>query len=538
MLERLQQIPPRILEWWKKFSTKQRVLIVSSIAVVIAAMVILGVVLSKPKMVVLKECDNTTESAQVKQILDDNGITSELSDDSLTFYVKEGDRQRAELLLAENSITPYNYEWENLNNVFSGGFSATEADKTKRYKLWMENDLEEKIKLLAAVDTAQVTLNIPDNDGTLIRRNEPSYAWVTLGLNSDLDEGTAAGLARAIATALGNEATDTITIIDTNGRTLFTGGEDHSSSATANDNLDVKAKAESRLAAQVRDLMMETGSYSSVSVAPNLDLEFTDSEMTQHEIYTAEGEDAPLPSSQRTFDSSAVGGLAAAPGTDANDDDTTYVTEDGSISESTVSETETNFQNSERIIKSNTSVGRPNYENSSLALVTANYRPYNEDDLRARGQLDGMSFAEFQETVEDRVRLEVDPDLVTMVSNATGIPEENISIVSYEIALFNESPDSGRHFTDFLPVILAALIMLMLGFVIFRSTRKEVPVEAEPELSVEALLASTREAQEEDLEDIGFSEKSETRILIEKFVDENPEAVASLLRNWLTAEWE
>ena len=40
------------------------------------------------------------------------------------------------------------------------------------------------------------------------------------------------------------------------------------------------------------------------------------------------------------------------------------------------------------------------------------------------------------------------------------------------------------------------------------------------------------------LEDIGFNEKSETRLMIEKFVDENPEAVASLLRNWLNEEWE
>ena len=82
--------------------------------------------------------------------------------------------------------------------------------------------------------------------------------------------------------------------------------------------------------------------------------------------------------------------------------------------------------------------------------------------------------------------------------------------------------------------------MLMLGYVVFRSTRKEEQVvEPEPELSVESLLATTKEATEkESLEDIGFSEKSETRVMIEKFVDENPEAVASLLRNWLNEEWK
>ena len=57
----------------------------------------------------------------------------------------------------------------------------------------------------------------------------------------------------------------------------------------------------------------------------------------------------------------------------------------------------------------------------------------------------------------------------------------------------------------------------------------------EPELSVEDLLATT--AEESALEDIEVNEKSELRILIEKFVDENPEAVALLLRNWLDEDW-
>ena len=49
-------------------------------------------------------------------------------------------------------------------------------------------------------------------------------------------------------------------------------------------------------------------------------------------------------------------------------------------------------------------------------------------------------------------------------------------------------------------------------------------------------LASTRENQP-SVDDIDLQEKSETRKAIEKFVDENPEAVALLLRNWLNEDW-
>ena len=84
---------------------------------------------------------------------------------------------------------------------------------------------------------------------------------------------------------------------------------------------------------------------------------------------------------------------------------------------------------------------------------------------------------------------------------------------------------------------LAAAILGILIFVIIRSARPLTVEEKEPELSVEELLASTRENQQASVDDIDIQEKSETRKAIEKFVDENPEAVALLLRNWLNDDW-
>ncbi len=96
--------------------------------------------------------------------------------------------------------------------------------------------------------------------------------------------------------------------------------------------------------------------------------------------------------------------------------------------------------------------------------------------------------------------------------------------------------EGGKGFTDYIPIILAVVIFGLLAFVVFKSTRPVQVLETEPELSVEALLASTKENQ--PVEDIDLNEKSETRKAIDKFVDENPEAVALLLRNWLDEEWE
>ena len=113
---------------------------------------------------------------------------------------------------------------------------------------------------------------------------------------------------------------------------------------------------------------------------------------------------------------------------------------------------------------------------------------------------------------------------------------DRISVVAYEIPKFVEKVDTGRGLADYLMIILAVLIIALLIFVVIRGTAPVKVVEEEPELSVESLLATTKENQ--SLEDIEFSDKSETRRMIEKFVDENPEAVAQLLRNWLSDDWE
>ena len=137
----------------------------------------------------------------------------------------------------------------------------------------------------------------------------------------------------------------------------------------------------------------------------------------------------------------------------------------------------------------------------------------------------------------ERKKTNVDQDFYTAVANATGFSEDNITIIAYDVPFFQYSDDKGFDVKDYLPIILAVLIFALLAFVVFKSTRKEAVAEPEPELSVENLLETTKEVQE-PLEDIGFNDKSEARIQIEKFVDENPEAVASLLRNWLNEEWE
>jgi len=84
---------------------------------------------------------------------------------------------------------------------------------------------------------------------------------------------------------------------------------------------------------------------------------------------------------------------------------------------------------------------------------------------------------------------------------------------------------------------MIVLILGLLGFVVLRSMRVKKEAAEEPveeELSMEEMLQSMPESE---LEDIDLEAKSEKRLMVEKFVDENPDAAASLLRNWLSDDW-
>ena len=88
--------------------------------------------------------------------------------------------------------------------------------------------------------------------------------------------------------------------------------------------------------------------------------------------------------------------------------------------------------------------------------------------------------------------------------------------------------------SDVIQIALIVIILALLAFVVLRGMRSEKVEEVEEELSVERLLQSTPEVE---LENIELETKSETRKMIEKFVDENPESAALLLRNWLNEDW-
>lgn len=536
MQERIQQLLNSVKEWWDKFTTRQKTLIISVAAGVIVALAVLGTVLTKPHYTTLVKSATTKESSEIIDLLKENAIDYQVTDDGLTISVQDKDISNATLLLGANNIPAEGYS---LSEALAGGFSTTEADKQKTYKLYMEKKLEDVMKAQNAVNAAYVTLNIPDDKGTLLSEKEEAYASVMLDLNEELGTGVAESFAKNIATALGSKTPKNVTIIDSNGNLLFSGTDveiNGSNIVNTTNQLALKAEAERLVKQEVTSVLLGSNLYEDVKVAPNLSLDFSLVEQTEHTYTQADQNGTNVLSHEDTYESAGQGTVQGVPGTDSNGEENTYVIEDDDRSKYSVTEESRDYLPGEKIVTTTVPSGAIKYDQSSIAITASHYVIYKEAELREQGQLDGISFEEFQMANSDMVKKDVDEEMITLVSNATGIPLANISIIAYDVPIFQADEQGGIQPTDIAQIVLIVFILALLGFVVFSTLRREKQPEVqEEELSVENLLQSTQETT--SIEDIDIDNKSEVRLMVEKFVDENPDSAAALLRNWLNDSW-
>ncbi|MCQ2523921.1 MAG: flagellar M-ring protein FliF [Lachnospiraceae bacterium] len=531
IIEKIKELWAKLVEWWNHFTSKQKTVIVIAGVAVVLAFVGLFALLTKPNYVILTTCDSTKEASSVVETLKGENIPCVASEDGLQIRIPREYLSVANLALGASGITTDTYT---LETALSSSFTTTEADKQKKYVLYLENKFETDIvNSFSAIKTASVTINLPDNDGTLLATKEQAGAKIVLGIDGDFDKENANNLAKAFATVLGCPNTDTIVILNTEAELLFSGSDESSSYGNASSQMAAKAEAEKLVSNDVKSVLIGTGEFGDLKVSTNLKIDFSSTEDVIHKYTPADGQAQGVLAEEKSYTSESTGGTSGVPGTDSNTE-TTYYYKDNDYSSETIEEFYKKYLPNEEVVTTNIPPGVINYAGSSVAVSSTNYVMVREDSLKAQGVLDGITWEEYKAANSERKQLPVSEDMITLVSNATGFSTSNISILSFEENIFVDSEGSPIDIYDAIQVALIVIILALLAFVVIRSMRTEKEPEEAEELSVETLLQTNPEPV---LDDIEFEESSETRKMIEKFVDENPEAVANLLRNWLNEEW-
>ncbi len=535
ILDFLKGLPAKALEFWNKYTSKQKTIIISVLAAVIFTLVALIWFSTRTNYVALATFESTADAAEARRYLDDSDtkFNYKLSNDALTISVDEKQLSEARLVLGENGVTETaseDYSW-----LFDNSFTTTDSERQLKAKITLQNTMATDIKSMDGIKSAAVRINLPDTNRTLFEDEKEASASIMLTTTEDLSEDRIEGIASYVANSLGNRNTDNIRIVDQTGQLLFEGGDSTSGSLTSNNK--IRNEVISSIENNIRSLLV-SGLYDDAQVMTNLDIQLDETviEKTEYDTFQ-DGANGPK-SSYYLYNAENVDGTGGVVGTDANDEDiASYNIDDGVYGNSKIQVIRENYETDKTVTTTRKAIGAVNPANSSVSIVLTQYVEYDEEKMKEQGLLEGTTFAEFQSQNSEKTQIDVDESMYEIVSNATGIKTNKITIIAYEVPLFYPKERSGIAVSNILQIILAVLIAALLIFVVAKGMRPAEVTELEPELSVEALLATTKENQ--TLEDIELNEKTATRQRIEKFVEENPEAVAQLLRNWLNDDdWE
>lgn len=534
MLDRLKKLWQRIKDLWNKLTKKQRIIGISTFGVVVVTLLILIILLNRIQYEKLTTFEDTSTAKSAIAVLEGENIAYKLEEDMVTVDVDVTKKQDAVLALTDNEVLSESQM--TLAQLLENDLSTTSSDKMLKNHLFIQSSLNTKIKSIDGVKDASVLYFPTDNSNSILSTAKEISCSVLLTVTEEFDQvNTPVSIATYVAYVIGNSTTDKIKIIDQHGNLLFGGEPLDEDEMTLNTNLAYRKTVEKWYNDKMFELAIKND-YSDAEIVSALDINCDKSSVLYTEYLAAEGLEQGLYDSYQKITSESTGGAGDIPGADSNDETDYYIQTSGS-GNSSYEELNIKYKPSERVTQIVKDWGVINRGSSSLAITLTKVLTRTEEELKILGLLDDTTFEEYVVRNSDKHEIEVNPALYQLFSDASGIPVTNITITSYEQPNFIAAEEEKINFSLYLEILLAVLIIGLLAFVVFRAMKPEEYVETEPELSVERLLATTKENQ--SLEDIEFGEKSETRKLIEKYIDENAEAVAALLRNWLNDDgWE
>lgn len=540
MMEHLIGIKDKILEFWNKYTAKQKTVIICVACAILLAIVLLAYFMTRPvydNLVSLNgdaavTFNSALESASIdyKKESDANG--------NITFKVEHSRYEDAALLMSENQITDDEMTWK---DALTSDMTTSSDEKQTKKTLALQSAIRKGLMNFEGVEDATVYINRPKDDGTIFSEKQPTSVSVALKTSGKkvLEADKANAIAYYLANAVGNSDIKNVVITDTAGNLVFNGNEETGLGGAINSTAEFKEKLKQNYVKNVRDLLLKYG-FDDVEISNSNIVLDMDKVTELKETYTTnEGQDQGLYGSSYEYKSTGNSSAGDVPGTDSNGDETDYDIQTSGDSSSEQILNKYDYLPNKTVENIEHEVGAVKTEESSIGMVLIHHKVIKEETLEEQGALDDISFDEYVDANSASTEQEIPADLTQLIAAATGIAENNIQVRVVEKPVFEAKVESSfsDNITNYLMIILTVLIAGLLVFVIIKGTSPVEVTEMEPELSVEDLLATTQEEERQNLEEIELGDKSETRMLIEKFVDENPEAVALLLRNWINEDW-
>ena len=518
----------QLVEFWKSLEKSQKTRLYITSAIVVVAIGVSIFMLGRPNRITLFSNEDQKQVGEMVTILNDNKIWNSAENNGTSIIIDAKNNNKAQILLAQQGYPKNGMTFQDAISMI--GISTTESDKNHIWKEQQVSDLAAKIKMLDNIEDATVSLATPESSIFVTEGQElpKSTAYVMVKPKQQLTPKQVEGIVMLVSRSVEKLDPKYVTVVDGNGNILNTDSTDDTIN-TASSQEEMRLKREKELEQKVLNYFSvgQFDNFDTLRVVANVILDFDKNKASIKSIANPQGMDGGAVISSKTSDETVKNGTASGePGQVANPGNAntpSYVTGDTGNSDYTNKQAETNYGYDETLTEQEKATGKLIPAESGLAI--------------------SLWYGK-KVTDETKISDEFINQVKQAASTATGIPEKNISVNKLKMAqpevikkTLNEIV--RQMITDY--GFFALMLFLIVGMLIMAMPRRKKELQPDSALGMAASAGGPKfivPEPGEPLPEIELEERSEIKKQIDKFVKQKPDAVAQLLRNWLSDEWE
>ncbi|MDQ0090628.1 flagellar M-ring protein FliF [Paenibacillus anaericanus] len=262
MNERITQYLGRITGYWNNFSKKQRTLLISSLAFILIAVILLTVQFSKTEYEVAFTNLDSADAAGIINYLETGGVPYKLGPDGTSISVPSKQSARVKVDVGSQGIVQNGSIGWGIFNESSSLIGTTDNEFNVKYKSALNGEVEQLLGRMQGVSEAKVLINLPsENVFATVEEQEKASASIVIKFKPGyrITQEAVDGYFNLVKTSVPNLPVENISISASDDTVLLPtgqgGGQAGSLTTAVQENMALQKKFESDVRQSVKQFL-------------------------------------------------------------------------------------------------------------------------------------------------------------------------------------------------------------------------------------------------------------------------------------------
>lgn len=508
MTNTLESIRHQLNHYWDSMEKRQKRNLFIIIGLIALAIIVVSLLMNQKDYIVLYSGLEEQEAAEIYTKLKELKAEPKMSGTSTILAPKDKEAElRMQMTLEGYPKSGFNYD------IYLKGsaFGQTDDEMQKRWIIQLQERLSQSIRFLDGVQDAVVTIAMPKTDSFVLKQDRAPVTASVIVLPKEGAQITpihAKSIEQLVATSVPGLAGENISIIDNRMNVLNV--DTVTESELVSNQFELQQQLENKIKSEIKDLLEPVFGYGRVKIAVSARLNF-DRRMKESITFEPVVDDSGIIVSQELLKEKV--NSTFADGITGEASNTTQYPE-LSGSENTSSQKDhkkINYEVNE--VKEQIEEEQGKLEELSIAVVIDN----DELDLQTVNQV--------KELVATAMGTDMTRVAVQNWKFNTDLQDDLLETLKNR----GQTP-SGINTSTFI-IIAGCIIFLIVILVLMRKGKY-----TQSEQAISEIIEEVQAPQDIEMIDFEAGEQNKVKKQLEKFAAERPEAVAQLLRNWLSED--